>query len=228
MFALVLFHHAPGVIMPEGEITALRSLLAGIPGLFEGLIFTPSVTRDAYVDDGAPPALGMQLHFAVLETLEAAASRGAALQGLGSVLPSLAGAPCDAQAFWCRTWPVPDPRQEPRQDRHMCSYVVHYPGPADDPNAWLDHYIASHPPLFKQFPGIRGIEILTPVDWVSHLPHAKVRHMQRNRVTFDSPEALAAALKSPVRDTLRADFHNFPPFRGGSSHYPMLVETLHP
>jgi hypothetical protein len=67
---------------------------------------------------------------------------------------------------------------------------------------------------------------LTRVDWVSHLPMRKVNHMQRNRVMFDSPEALTAALQSPVRHELRADFHTFPPFEGGNFHYPMWTESV--
>lgn len=222
MFALALFHHAAGQAVPDAELAALHSVLSGVPGMVEGLVFTPSAARDAYVDDGAPPALGLQMHFATLEALEGAAGRNGALQGVRGALPSLAGALCDAQAFWRRTWAVP----EPRQARRMCSYVVHYPGPAEDQNAWLDHYITGHPPLFQRFPGIRGIEILTPVDWVSHLPHRKVHHMQRNRVTFDSPEALTAALQSPVRHELRADFDTFPPFKGGNEHHPMWVDHI--
>jgi hypothetical protein len=52
--------------------------------------------------------------------------------------------------------------------------------------------------------------------------------MQRNRVMFDSPEALTAALQSPVRHELRADFHTFPPFEGGNFHYPMWTDTIRP
>lgn len=109
-----------------------------------------------------------------------------------------------------------------------CSYVVHYPGPAADFNAWLDHYITGHPPLFQRFPGIRGIEILTRVDWGSNLPMPKANHMQRIRVVFDSPAALTAALQSPVRHELRADFHTFPLFEGGNAHYPMWTDTVRP
>jgi hypothetical protein len=45
--------------------------------------------------------------------------------------------------------------------------------------------------------------------------------MLRNKVAFDSAEALGAALASPVRDELRADIAKFPPYAGGSSHVPM-------
>jgi uncharacterized protein (TIGR02118 family) len=231
MFALVLFHdRAPGTdpaVTPAG-LAALRAHLAAVPGLAEALIHTPAQARDTYTDDGAAPPLGMQLHFARLEDLEAAAGRAGALQALPTLLPALAGTVATAQAFWRRTWPVPDPEVRPDPGAHPCSFVVHYPGPAEDFNAWLDHYLTGHPPLFQRFPGIRAIEILTRVDWVNHLPYAKADHMQRNRVMFDSPAALTAALRSPVRHALRADYHTFPPFAGGNAHYPMWTETVRP
>ena len=213
MFALVLFSEPGGVADPPAP-----AALSAVPGMAEGLIFTPAAAKDSYVDDGAPPPLGMQLHFPTLEGLEAACAPGGAVAGL---LPD--GVAMTAQAFWRRTWAVPDP-----EGPGECSYVVHYPGPAEDLNAWLAHYIAGHPPLFQRFPGIRGIEILTRVDWVSGLPCPKAHHMQRNRVVFDSPAALAEALASPVRHELRADFHTFPPFEGGNFHYPMHTRQVRP
>lgn len=228
-FALVLFHEAakgaPRAVPPD-EIAAVRAVLARTPKLEEALVFTPASATDLYVDDGAAPPLGLQLHFARLEELEAAAGRDGALQGLAGVLPSLAGARANAQAFWRREYPVDDPQLRTAPGAQPCSYVVHYPGPAADLNAWLDHYMTGHPPLFRRFPGIRAIEILTRVDWVSFLPHARADHMQRNRVMFDSPAALTAALQSPVRHELRADFHSFPPFEGGNAHFPMSTEVL--
>ena len=226
-FALVLFYEGAAVV-PPAEMAALRKLLARVPALEEALIFTPSTASDLYVDDGAAPPLGVQLHFARLEALEAAAGRGGLLQELGAARPSLAGAQATAQAFWRRDCPVDDPALRTPPGALPCSYVVHYPGPASDLNAWLDHYITGHPPLFRRFPGIRAIEILTRVDWVSHLPHARASHMQRNRVMFDSPEALTGALQSPVRHELREDFNSFPPFEGGNAHFPMWTEVLRP
>ena len=226
MFALVIaMDPAPLAIAPS-DFAALRALLARVPALAEALVFTPSQASDLYVDDGAAPPLGLQLHFPTLEALEAACARDGTLQGLVAAVPALARA--NVQAFWRRTWAVPDPVLQCAPGALPCSYVVHYPGPAADFNGWLDHYITGHPPLFQRFPGIRGIEILTRVDWVSHLPMPKANHMQRNRVVFDSPAALTAALQSPVRHELRADFHTFPPFEGGNAHYPMWTDTVRP
>lgn len=225
MFALALFCDPAPVTVPPEELAAAREAVLRVPGLAGALLFTPATARDQYVDDGAPPPFGMQLHFKRLEVLEAAAD---AVQAVLALLPSLDGVPMTAQAFWRRTWQVPDSTLQTAPGALPCSYVVHYPGPAADLNAWHDHYMTGHPPLFQRFPGIRGIEILTPVVWVSHLAIPKAHHMQRNRVMFDSPEAVTAAMESPVRHELRADFHTFPPFEGGNFHYPMWTDMVRP
>jgi hypothetical protein len=79
-----------------------------------------------------------------------------------------------------------------------------------------------------KLPGIRELEIYTPLEWrcPSHL--RRVRHLQRNKVAFDSRAALAAALDSPVRREMRADFARFPPYRGRVTHYAMSTEVLAP
>jgi hypothetical protein len=52
--------------------------------------------------------------------------------------------------------------------------------------------------------------------------------MQRNKVVFDSAEALVRALNSPVRGEMRADFHKFPPFEGDNVHYPFATVEIRP
>jgi hypothetical protein len=74
-----------------------------------------------------------------------------------------------------------------------------------------------------KFPNIRQIEICSRVDWTSALPYPRDNQMQRNKVVFDSQAALTAALNSPVRHEMRADFKEFPPFSGGNTHFPMLT-----
>jgi hypothetical protein len=202
-------------------------LVRTTPRLIKGLVYTPAVTRDPYLDDGPSPPLGLQLYFADVADLEAALGADGHLQALAApgALPSLAGARVEQQAMLARDFAVPDARATATLP---CSYLVHYPGTADDLNQWLAYYIAHHPPLMARFPGIRGIEICTRIDWCGFLPWRRVDHMQRNKVVFDSAEALTAALNSPVRHEMRADFHKFPPFQGGSLHYPMATETVLP
>jgi hypothetical protein len=200
------------------------------PGLAKALIHLPERTHDPYLDDGPSPPLALQLYFADLADLEAALARGGALQPLAApdTLPSLAGATVEQQAMLTREFPVPDPRFRTPAGALPGTYLVHYPGPADDLNRWLAHYVAHHPALMARFPEIRQIEIYTRLDWCGAMPWRRVDHMQRNKVVFDSPAALTAALSSPVRHEMRADFNQFPPFRGGNIHYAMATLTVAP
>lgn len=232
-FAYFLSFETPpdrSVGLPEAVLPKLRTLLAGVAGLERALIFTPESTRDRFIDDGAPPPLSLQLYFAELPVLEAAVAAGGPLEPLvgTDLLEGLGDVAINQQAFCVRPFPVDDPVVRPRPSGLPCSFVVHYPGPAADLNLWLSNYIASHPPVMRQFPGIRSIEILTRVDWCGSLPWPRANHMQRNRVMFDSAEALTMALASPARLQLRRDFEKFPPYEGGNLHYPMATEEVRP
>ncbi|MEI2384434.1 hypothetical protein [Breoghania sp. JC706] len=211
----------------EREIDAVRDCLAAIPGLTRALIYTPARASDLFTDDPGAPCFGFQLCYDEIEALEAAALAGGGLHALatdGSLDGTrLAGATVRHQAMLTRHFPVAQPRPLPAVH---CSYAVHYPGPAADENAWLDYYISSHPPIMARFPGILEIEILTRIDWRDHLPWQRVHHMQRNRVVFESPDALTAALHSPVRHEMRADLARFPAFAGGNFHYPFRTEVV--
>jgi hypothetical protein len=216
--------------LPDGAPAAIRALVAPIAGLQQALIFTPESARDQFNDDGASPPLALQLYFAELPDLEAAVAADgplAPLVGTG-LLGDVGGALVTQQAFYVRPFAVDDPVVRVGASGLPCSYVVHYPGPAADINAWLSHYIAGHPPIMRRFPGIRAIEILSRVDWCGSLPWPRAHHIQRNRVMFDSAEALTAALQSPVRLEMRADFATFPAYEGGNFHYPMATEEVLP
>jgi hypothetical protein len=137
----------------------------------------------------------------------------------------LAGASGAQQAMLVRAYAVPDPviAGSPH-----CTYLVSYEGPAQDERAWHAHYLAHHPQLMVQFPGIREVEICTRVDWVGFLPWPRVDYMQRNKVAFDSPAAMTVALASPVRQLMRADFAAFPPYSGEVTHFPMATRMIEP
>ena len=226
------FENHPGESrsLPSAALPALRKILAAINGLERALIFTPETARDQFNDDGASPPLSLQLYFAELSALEAAVAAGGPLQPLvgAGLLGAVGEAAITQQVFYVRPFPVDDPVVRPGASGLPCSYVVHYPGPAADINEWLTHYIANHPQIMRKFPGIRAIEILSRVDWCGDLPWPRANHIQRNRVMFDSAEALTAALQSPVRLEMRADFAAFPPYEGGNFHYPMATEEVLP
>lgn len=231
-FALIVFfENMPGTDLKvdAAELARLREFVAATPGLTSGLIFTPEVAEDLFNHDGTSPPLGLQLHFTDLPTLEAAVAPGGHLQSLKSILTSLDGAKVTQQVMLVRPFPVDDAVLKTPEGTLPCSYVVHYPGPAADVNLWLTHYIAGHAPIMRKFPGIRSIEILSRVDWCGGIEGIeRVAHLQRNRILFDSAAALQAALQSPVRHEMRADFHTLPAFEGGNYHYPMATETVSP
>ena len=178
-------------------------------GAISALQHTPDRVRDPFLDDGAPPGGVLQLYFDSVATLEAAAAHA----GSG-----------DAEAMQVHRFPVPQPWT--RVPAAYCTYLVAYEGPADDEPAWLAYYLEHHPPLMAKLPQIRELEIYTPVDWRCPPRLRKVRHLQRNKVAFDSAAALAAALDSPVRREMRADFASFPPYRGRVTHYAMTTRVL--
>ena len=209
----------------DAKVTWLNRFIAATPGLSKGVILTPSETGDPYLNDGPPPSLGLQLYFDDIAAMEAALAPDGHLQAL----PARDALAADAtqQAMLVRPFPVPDPAFRTPPGKLPCTYLVAYEGRAGDLNAWLAYYIANHPPIMARFPGIREIEIYTRIDWCGFLPWRRVNHMQRNKVVFDSPSALTAALNSPVRHEMRVDFAKFPPFTGPNTHFPMSTLTIH-
>ena len=221
---LCWFATVRGPTIDAAHEAALADLLAQTPGAGEILIHTSATTHDPYLDDGQPPSLALQIYFDDIAALEAACARHGHLQALPALLPSPSSA--TQQAMLARAFPVPDATYRTAAGDRACTYLVAYEGHAENLNTWLDHYIESHPPIMARFPGIRQIEICTRIDWVGHLPFDRVEHMQRNKVVFDDQSALTAALNSPVRHEMRADFAHFPPFTGPTSHYPMHTRRV--
>ena len=212
----------------DGEIAWLTDVIAATPGLRDARIFTAGSTTDPYLNDGPPPRLALQLYFDDIVALEAALWRDGHLQALieQNGLPLLRQADVTQQAMLVRRFPVPDPAFRTSRDELPCTYLVAYEGEAADLNVWHAFYLADHPPIMARFPAIREIEVYTRIDWVGFLPWRRVEHMQRNKVVFDNPSALTAALNSPVRHEMRAAFHNFPQFTGPITHFPMLTRTV--
>jgi hypothetical protein len=219
--------NATGAVVTEAELNWLARTVAGVRGVTEALLFTPGTTHDPYLNDGPPPALALQIYFDGIEPLEAALADNGPLMALTD-LPSLRGASFTQQAMLARPFAVPDPVFRTAPGARHCTYLVAYEGTADDLPAWLSHYLASHTAIMARFPGIRQVEVCTRIDWCGALPWPRVEHMQRNKVVFDDADALTAALNSPVRHEMRADFARFPPFTGPVSHYPMMTRIVSP
>jgi hypothetical protein len=220
----------PTLRIADAERERLISIVRATPRLASGIVYSPAATNDPYLDDGASPQLALELLFANLPELEAVLAPDGHLQALAQpeTLPSLAGASVTQQAMLVRSYAVPDPVYQSASGQRACAYLVDYPGPAADLNAWTTHYIGHHAPLMAKFPDIRRIEICTRLDWCGFLSWPRAHSMLRNIVCFDSPQALTAALNSPVRHAMREDFRTFPPFEGGNTHYPMTMELVTP
>jgi len=206
-----------------GDEEKLSSSLRGLRGLERGLVHTPATAHDPFLHDGAPPVLALQLYYADVADLEAAVARGGPLGACVANIPALAAASVTHEAMLVRRFPVPEPAiaGEP-----WCTYLVAYDGPAEDPNAWHAHYLEHHPTIMARFPGLRELELYTGIDWVGFAPGERMRHLQRNKVAFDSPQALTAALESPLRAEMREDYRRFPKFGGKVTHFPMLTRSL--
>lgn len=187
-------------------VSSQKSATPGIPAACQAALrHTPTRAFDPYLDDGPPPAQVLQLYFESLPALETAAF-------------SLAG-PWIAEAMQvhCFLQAENDP---------SCTYLVAYEGPAEDEAAWHAEYLAHHPALMAKLPGIRGLEVYTPVEWRCPPALQRVRHLQRNKVVFDSAQALTAALNSPVRSAMRSHYRKLPCFSGRVTHYAMSTRVL--
>jgi hypothetical protein len=215
----------PNLYLGDAEMKRVHDIVAATPRLERGLVLTPWDVKGLFFDDGHPPQLAFELYFDNIADLEAALAPEGHLHALAepATVPSLKGATVTQQAMLARAFPVPDARFRTAKGKPFCSYMVHYPGTAEDLNAWLAYYIEHHPVVMARFPGIREIEISTRIDWCGFLPWPRVDYMQRNKVVFDDGPSLQAAMQSPVMQEMRADFHKFPPFTGGNVHFPMAT-----
>ena len=214
----------------DGEKSKLNELLGVTPKLLKALVHTSATASDPYVKDEAPPPLVVQLYFDEIHELEAALARVGHLAVLSSreEFPVLASADVAQQAMLVRQFTVADPTFKNAPGSPYCTYLVSYEGEAENLNAWLNHYLENHTRHMAGFPGIRELEVYTRLDWVSCLPWPRVHFMQRNKVAFDSADALTQALNSPVRHDMRADFKTFPPFTGPNKHYAMATRVIRP
>jgi hypothetical protein len=214
----------------ESDLQGIAGAVAEIPQLTEGLLFTPleAAIDHPFSADGAGPVVALQLRFQDLLACEAAMTSDGIIAQLtsGSIIPGLQGPAGAHQVMVTRSYPV-DKATLP-DDATPCSYLVQYPGPAEDLHAWNRHYIEHHPPIMRTFRHVRQIEIYTRIDWIDRLPSRRIEYMQRNKIVFDNPKALEHALKSEVIKRMRADFDRFPPFNGGNKHYPMMTRIVRP
>lgn len=205
----------------------LRMALARTPQLRLAEVHRPASVQ-TYHRDGEAPRLALRLVFDTIEALESQLVPGGHLCDLAtsSLWRHVAGERVTQQAMLTRTF---SPLSRAACDKpwgEAASYLVHYPGEAQDFNAWLRYYVGHHPQIMCHYPGVRQVQVFTRVDWCDAMPCERVSYMQRNQLTFASPEALVLGIESEIRVRMRADHQNFPPYSGGSVHYPMLTSII--
>ncbi|MER9316252.1 hypothetical protein NKI31_12185 [Mesorhizobium sp. M0659] len=206
----------------------MTALVKDCSGVDAGFLMVPADGHDPYFPDSRnPSALLLQLEFRDICALERALSVKGCLEPLAdqALWPSLAGCSISHQAMMTRRYTVPDATIR-SEDGSSLSYMVEYQGPAEDANAWHVSYMARHPLLLAKFPGIRAIEIYTPLSVVTGLPFRDRGAMQRNKTVFDSTEAMNTAMACPARDELRADALKLPPFSGAKDHFPFRADMI--
>lgn len=216
-------HGAPARDAQHADLARLEAASQDTEGLRRFAIHVPAESHDcdplSKTDAAARPRCVLQWYFDELELLEQALRPGSAMHDItdGS---SNTGLTFTQQTMAVRKYATRDPGV-PAARVERCTYLVSYEGEARDFNAWLTHYLAHHPPLMAQLPGIRELEIYTRLDYRSGLRAERAMAMQRNKVVFDDPASLAAALASPVRASMKRDFDAFPPYSGATLHFPM-------
>ncbi|RKR37934.1 uncharacterized protein (TIGR02118 family) [Paraburkholderia sp. BL17N1] len=213
-----LLGHGTPACAPRFELTPRN-----VEGLRRYVIHVPAASDDcdplSKSDASARPRCVLQWYFDDLELLEQALQPKGAIHDVAKESAST-GLTFVQQAMAVRQFTTPDPGDlDARAER--CTYLVSYEGEAQDFNAWLSHYLAHHPPLMAQLPGIRELEIYTRLDYRSGLDVERAMAMQRNKVVFDDSASLADALASPIRASMKQDFNAFPPYSGATLHFPM-------
>lgn len=213
----------PEAEVTQAELDRVTDIVSSTPGLSNGVVSTPWLLSDMPFDDKPLPQLALQLYFDDIEDLEKALEADGHLQSLAdtSNLPTFTDVNVTEQAMWSRRYIAPNPTFETKKDDPHCTFLVQYPGPAEDSSAWLRHYVVHHTGIMKTFPAIRQIEVCTRLDWCSFMPWQRVNYLLRNKVVFDDANSLKGALASPVMEDMMVDAALLPPYLGGSKHFPM-------
>ncbi len=106
------------------------------------------------------------------------------------------------------------------------SYFVRYRGKFAEPERFLEYYAGAHAGILAEFPGIRSLVLHRPATWRDPFAVNPGKAALMAQMSFDSAEALDAALASDARKRARDDFANFPEFEGTVSHQAMQAKVI--
>ncbi len=204
------------------------SFLAEAPDALSVELQAPSDADDPFLGGDIPPLLVAQLRFASLAHAERALASAAVARALDE-FQDVPVSDWHATVEVMRGQVHPDAGESNGDTTAVpVTYLVDYQRPADDEAAFIDYYCANHPPIMAELPGISRLEIYTPVEWTNPLALDRADAMLMCDVSFETTDALTAALHSDVRHRLRADYETFPPFSGRVGHFPMRRVRLTP
>ncbi len=86
--------------------------------------------------------------------------------------------------------------------------------------------LAHHTAILARFPCFREIKVDTRIDWCDALAWLHVNHRPCNKVVFDDPPGLTAALNSAAPHGMRADYVRFRQFPGPVTHVAMHTAAI--
>lgn len=202
---------------------ALPGLLP-LPGAIHADVYSPVAggAADPFAAPAPGPLLVAIVHFRTVDDLRTAISSAAFERCLAQVPagPTLTATPMSGTAY-----AVDDPRAEAHQAAYR--YVVRYHGPGEEATKFADHYERTHPPLLARLPRIRAIECYRPLAALRTPRCEPADYLIGNEVEFDSAEDLNAAMTSPARIALRADFDALPRVFRANTHVAMRRERHH-
>ena len=224
-FCHFITFRGPAAHVPEAGVARIADLVSRVWLQRHALVHTPAQASDPFLAALKPLPLVLQIFFDDIDRLESFCAPDTIM---GTILAEAAGlglTEATQQTMLARGYVSP-PADADRET--WCSYLVSYEGEAENLSAWHQHYIDKHVPLMQQMPGIMGLEVYTRIDSAVVLPLPRDICMQRNRVVFETQEALTAALNGPIRAEMRKDFHAFPRFTGGNVHFPMTTRVVLP
>ena len=187
-----------------------------VPRIFERTeanfisLFSPDQADDPYVDDASPPALVVQIDADDLATLTSSI--------LELDLPDPTMANCEV--FESISYPI-DGVGEPALRTAPLSYNVRYYAPVDDDQGFVEFYLAHHPQILVELPGIKNVFCYVPVSLAEPIGIPVSNCILGNEVVFDTVAAFNEAMASDVRHRLRQDYHAFPVRPGPNTHYAM-------
>lgn len=200
----------------RAEVHAGTRGWAGLRGMKTIDIYSPAADGafDPFNNDGTGPLFIAMVAFGTRDALKAALETAPLAARMAEGSPGLT---YTCTAFERHFYPVAG---EPAPLRARFSYVVRYHKPAEDEPAFIRNYVDTHPPTLATLPGIRSVMCYFPQDLAAP-GVAPADYMIGNEVAFDSVEDFNTAMQSPVRQELRRHFHEFPPFTGRNTHFPM-------